>query len=155
MIAASRVSTIETVPPMMIALLEKAGDLPALPDEFVVNQDLRGFRRPSLTDGAALTWLLAWHGPRTDGFAFAKPSGILGYSDCYDFHTASDVRAVAYLAGRPRAVVDLVQYCMRKSREEHRRFMGGIDVGNERLAKFLVRIGMVATRTVFEDRQAV
>lgn len=152
MIAASRVSTIEEVPPMMVALLEKAGDLPALPDEFAVNQDLRGFRHPSLTEGAALTWLLAWHGPRTDGFGFSKPSGILGYQDLYDFHTASDVRAVAYLAGRPRAVVDLVRHCMRTSRDEQRRFMGGIDVTNERLAKFLRRIGMVATRTVFEDR---
>jgi hypothetical protein len=152
MIAASRVSTIEKVPPMMIALLEKAGDLPAMPDEYAVNQKLVGFRHPTLNEGAALTWLLAWHGPRTNGFAFAKPSGILGYQDTYDFHTASDVRAVCYLAGRPRAVVDLLRHCQRECRLHARRLMGSIDCHNAAMARALSRLGAVATRTVFEDR---
>jgi len=153
MMSASRVSsTIERVPPMMVALLEKAGDLPAMPDEFAPNHQLVGFRHPTLSEGAALTWLLAWHGPRTNGFAFAKPSGILGYQDCYDFHTASDVRAVSYLAGRPRAVVDLLRYCQREARAADRRLVGTIDLHNTAMARALRKLGAVATRTVFEDR---
>jgi hypothetical protein len=147
-------STIERVPPMMIALLEKSGDLPALPGAFAPNRELRGFRYPTLDEGAALTWLIAWHGPRTDGFAFRKPSGVMGYQDCYDFHTASDVRAVAYLAGSRRAVVDLLRYCQRESRAEGRRLVGTIDNHNQPLARTLTKLGAMATRLVFEDRGA-
>lgn len=153
MMAASRVTaTIERVPPMMVAMLERAGDLPALPGEFAVNQELVGFRRPTIYEGAAHTWLLAWHGPRTDGFAMAKPAGILGYQDCYDFHTASDVRVVAYLAGRPRAVVDLLRFCQRESRSAGRRLVGSIDLDNQPLDRLLARMGFARTRVVFEDR---
>lgn len=150
MVTASRVSAIERVPPMMVALLEKAGDLPALPSEYEVNQDLLGFRSPGMEEGAALTWLLAWHGPKLDGFAFKQPSGVLGYEDRYDFHTASDVRYVAYLAGHRRAVVDLLRHCLRECRAEGRRLIGTIDVHNKPLAALLVRMGATATRTVFE-----
>lgn len=137
---------------MLVALLEKAGDLPALPEEYAVNQELAGFRRPTLTEGARLTWLLAWHGPRTEGFAVAKPSGILGYQDEYDFHTASDVRVVTYLAGAPRAVVDLLRFCQRESRAVGRRLIGSIDTHNKSLAGLLSHLGYTVTRTVFEDR---
>ena len=137
---------------MMIALLEKAGDLPTMPDEFAVNQELVGFRHPTLNEGAALTWLLAWHGPRTNGFAMAKPYGILGYQDTYDFHTASDVRAVAYLAGRPRAIVDLLRHCQKECRTAGRRLIGSVDMHNLPMMRALGKLGATATRAVFEDR---
>lgn len=148
----TRESTIEKVPPMMIALLEKGGDLPTMPTAYEVNHDLRGFRHPTLQEGADLVWILAWHGPRTEGFAFNKPCGVLGYQDCYDFHTASDVRAVAYLAGSRRAVVDLLRHCQRESRAAGRRLVGTIDVHNQPLARILNKLGATATRLVFEDR---
>jgi hypothetical protein len=152
MVTASRVSTIERVPAMMIALLEQAGDLPTMPDAYAVQEGGRGFRRPRIEDGAALTWVLAWDGPRTDGFAFRKPSGILGYEDRYDFHIASDVRAVCYLAGQRRAVVDLLRSVQRESRAANRRLVGAIDLHNQPLAHVLERLGATATRTIFEDR---
>lgn len=152
MVTASRVSTIEQVPARMIALLAQVGDLPAMPDAYAVQEGGRGFRMPLIEEGAALTWVLAWDGPRTDGFASRKPSGVLGYEDRYDFHIASDVRAVCYLAGSRRAVVDLLRSVQRESRAAGRRLVGAIDLHNQPLARVLKALGATATRTVFEDR---
>jgi hypothetical protein len=150
MVTASRVSTIERVPAMMIALLEQAGDLPHMPEAYAVNVG-PGFRKPCFEDGNALTWLLAWDGPRSEGFANHKPSGVLGYEDRYDFHIASETRAVIYLAGTRRAVVDLLRTVKRESRDAGRRLIGAIDLHNQPLARVLQRLGATATRTVFED----
>ena len=72
MVTASRVSTIERVPAMMIALLEQAGDLPTMPDAYAVQEGGRGFRRPRVEDGAALTWVLAWMAHEPMGLRFAS-----------------------------------------------------------------------------------
>lgn len=148
---ASRI-VIEQVPAMMVALLEQAGDLPPVPEAFAVDRGLFGFREPSLDDGNRLAWLVAWHGPRTEGFAFRAPSGVLGYEDLYDFHTASDVRVVSYLAGSPRAVIELVRSIQRMARADGRRLMGSIDLSNEPLAAVLWKMGFTRTRVVYEDR---
>lgn len=152
MTTAAVTSTIERVPPMMVALLEQAGDLPSIPAEVQPDPSVRGFRLPSLTEGAALTWLLAWRGPRTEGFAIRPPSGVLGYEDRYDFHSASDVRVLTYLAGSPRAVIDLIRAVQRMSRADGRRLIGAVDNRTQPLASVLKHMGFTPTRTVFEDR---
>lgn len=146
-------TVVEHVPAMMVALLEQAGDLPPVPERFAVDRGLLGFREPSLDDGNRLGWLIAWHGPRTEGFAFRKPAGILGYEDCYDFHSASDVRVVSYLAGSPRAVIELVRTIRRAARADGRRLIGSVDLPNEPLASVLDKMGFARTRVVFEDRE--
>lgn len=149
---ASHSTVVEQVPAMMVALLEQAGDLPPVPGAFAVDRGLFGFREPTLDDGSRLTWLLAWHGPRTEGFAFRKPSGVLAFEDLYDFHTASDVRQVSYLAGSPRAVIELLRTIRRAARADGRRLMGAVDLHNGPLTSVLDKMGFARTRVVFEER---
>jgi hypothetical protein len=150
--ASSRESAIELVPAMMVALLQHQGDLPDLPAQYAVDPSVFGFRKPTLAEGAALTWLCCWPGPATEGFASRKPSGIAGYQDRYDFNSASDVRDLCYLAGSRRAVVELVRTIQRQARVEGRRLIGSTDCRNRELAALLVAMGATATRIIFEDR---
>jgi hypothetical protein len=144
---ATRECTISEVSAQMIGYLEQTGRLPKLPPQCEVNRSVFGFRHPNYHDGARLRWLLAWPNPTLS----SQATGVLGYRDEYDFHTASDVRVVTYLAGRRRAVIDLLRKVARESRAEGRRLIGAVDCHNQSLARHIARdLGAIATRTVFE-----
>jgi hypothetical protein len=97
-------------------------------------------------------WAVAWDSRgRTDYVGFRPLSGLIAFRDCYDEHTASDVRLLTFIAGSARAVRDLLLWGREDARRFKRRLMGSIDCDNEKLERIVLKLGGVKTRFVFED----
>lgn len=139
---------IEVLPPLLVSLLHDAGKLPAVPR--LPDRSAFGFREPTFADMRVLSWAAQWEGHRVDEMGFRKVAGIAAFRDGYDFHTASDVREIVYLAGSPRAVVELVRWIRDRAMAENRRTIGSLDLSNMGLRKALGRIGSHETRIVVE-----
>ena len=100
----------------------------------------------------SVEWVALWDANgRVDADGFRDAAGLLGYRDEYDFHSASDVRSILYLAGSRRAVVDLLRWVRADARSCGRRAIGSFDADNTALANVLRVIGDVQTRIVMED----
>lgn len=148
---AGRVRSIEKVPPLFIGLLEEAGKLPALPRHIEGLGRSAKARAATLEEVTALTWLVAWDGPKIDARGFVKPVGVAAYRDTFDYHTASDVRELVHVAGSRRSVRDLVVCIRDDARAQKRRLVGCIDVENVEMAAVLQRLDGKMTRVMFED----
>jgi RimJ/RimL family protein N-acetyltransferase len=132
---------ISRVPALHVSQLFVAGDLPGAPDDVLRAADVPERRDMTISEAAALTWLLC--GPTE------KPLGVAGYRDVYDYQTSSDVREVTHLAGSARAVVDLVRFLIADAKM--RRCTGRMDAGNERMIRLLGRLGCISKRVFWES----
>lgn len=139
---------IQTVPALLVSLLQDAGKLPSVPRE--PDRNGVGFRPPGLAEMQALTWIALWQGERTDEMGFRQVAGLLAYRDGYDFHNASDCREIVYLAGSPRASIELLRWLRDSAKEDGRRALGSFDVDNVSLKGALERIGGREKRIVVE-----
>jgi hypothetical protein len=148
MVTAPPARTIERVPVLLIGLLEAGGLLPQVPHP-VAELPQRGARRDAtLAEAAALTWLVAWDGPKLAGGGFRRAAGVASYRDTYDQHTSSDVREITHIAGSARSVRDLLHF-MRAGAPG--RLMGVVDARNARMLAILAKLGAQrAERVVFE-----
>jgi hypothetical protein len=126
---------------MLIALLAAEGRIPEPPADVMALSQRKRRRVPTAAEAGAYTWIVASDGDPENG----KILGVLAYRDTFDFHTATDVREVVYVAGpaTPRIIRWL-------ERDTARRIVGAIDLGNERMKRALVALGYTATRVVFE-----
>ena len=141
---------IEKIPALLLCLLQDAGKLPAVPR--TPRADVLGYRTPGLPEMMDLEWVAEWDNRgRVDAQGFRPVNGIIGFRDGYDFHSASDVREICYLAGSRRAVVDLVGWIRASGHTESRRVIGSFDCDNTALAGVIEAMGGVRTRCVFED----
>ena len=145
------VRSIERVPALFIGLLEEAGKLPALSTCIDRMGRTASERNATLSEVAALTWLVAWDRPKLDAEGFTKPIGIAAYRDAFDYHTASDIREVVHIAGTRRAVYEMMLSLRDSARASQRRLIGCVDIGNLEMAQMLCSMGGSVTRVMFED----
>jgi hypothetical protein len=140
--------TIERVPALLVGLLNEVGKLPHVDPPEV----LFGRRDPGIAEADAMTWLVMWEGHALDEHGFRRAVGVLAHRHTYDFHTASDVDEITYLAGTRRAVIELVRHVDAAAKFANRRLIGAIDVGNVAMASVLEALGYKRTRYVYEAR---
>lgn len=143
---ASSSRSVERVPALFVGLLEEAGKLPSLPRFVDAHGEHAKARTATLAEVAALTWLVAWDGPKVDANGFRKPVGVGAYRDVYDYHTASDVREIIHVAGSRRACIDLVRFMM----QDKVKCVGCIGVENTDMFAVLKALGGEVTRVYFE-----
>jgi hypothetical protein len=143
-----RVRTIEVVPPLLVALLNDAGKLPAIPNE--PRAGALGFRRPTLEDMKTVKWLACWDGSRTDKDGFRKVGGLATFRDVFDWHTSSEVRELLAIRGTPRSTVALVNWLVADGLEHDRRLVGAVQKNDVSLIHLLERLGGTITRRFME-----
>jgi hypothetical protein len=141
MIAAQAELRIERVPCMLVGLLAADGKLPALPPSIMALAKREKRRTPMLEEAAAYSWVIASDGDPETGKIF----GVLGYRDVFDFHTATDVREIVYVAGP--ATVALMRWIRG---DTARRLIGALDIGNGRMCRAMIAMGFKPKRIVFE-----
>lgn len=110
-----------------------------------------GFRFPTLADMMELRWAVEWdETTAADTYGARAANGVLGFRDHYDFHSASDVREIAYVAGSARAIVRLFRWAKCDAALLTRRIIGSFDSENKEMKRLVERLGAVSTRAVFE-----
>ena len=125
----------------LVSAIDAAGKLPRPVFGFIRHPDSRD---PTQEEAEALSWLTVWDREPTSG-----PEGIAAYRDVYDYHTGRDVREVIYLAGGRRACFDVLHAMA----DGPRRLVGTFDMDNQRLFRFVERLGGIPTRIYFEEKR--
>lgn len=150
MVATEKYRAVERVPALFVGLLEDAGKLPLLPSP-IASLGQHGTHRPAtLTEVAALSWIVAWDGPKLDANGFRKAAGVAAYRDVFDYHTSSDVREIIHIAGTRRGTIDLLRYMRAEANALGLRCIGSVDLDNTAMVAVLQQMGTL-TRVVFED----
>lgn len=141
--------TIRSVPALFVATMQDEGKLPAPPT--TIDRSKFGFRAPNIADMMKYEWAAQWHGDvLDDAKRLRSATGLVGYRDGYDFHTASDVREIIYAAGSPRAIVEIFRYLKGEADLLGRRVMGSFDCDNAGMRGLVQTMGAQSTRCVFE-----
>jgi hypothetical protein len=139
---------IEAVPALLVSLLHHAGKLPTPPD--LPDPQAFGFRAPGIEEMRAFEWVAQWEGAKLDEMGFRAVSGLIAYRDTYDFHSASDVCEVVYLAGSPRSSIELLRWARTHAHLDGRRVLGAFSLGNTRLRRAAAKLGASETRIMVE-----
>jgi hypothetical protein len=130
---------IETVPALLVVLLNDTGKLPPIPN--LPHAGVLGFRQPTLSDMEAFAYAAVWESAVLDEDGFRKVAGLATYRDVFDLHSSSDVRELCAIRGSRRAVASLVRYLRDDAEIHDRRLVGMIERNDGGLAQLMARFG--------------